>query len=287
MIQIVSFVNKNNTGFINFKNSFNKFEGWELNIIGKNIQWKGWITRMTQYRDYAKNSDPNELLVFLDAFDVVCIKNSNDFKKKFEQMNRKYIFGCEDICNIIATCKRPKKWQKINNIYDFFVNGGCVIARAKDIIYLWDWCIKNKHIDDDQIALGYFMDEHPYDVMLDTKNIFVYNDLFGKSDLSIQNNHILLNKKILNSYFIHFPGLMSFHSISLHLNLGITPTNYIIVVKHILGNDAFTEFPINSQIYKTSWISIIIILIIFLFLLILFIVLYLLCKKNNCKKKIK
>lgn len=276
MIDIVSFANKNNSGLVNFLKSFEKFNGWNLNIIGKNMKWKGWITRMNSYRDFAKQSNPDKLLVLLDAFDVLCINHSNDFEKKFNQINKKYIFGCEYNCNIIGgNCKKPKNWQKINNIYNLFVNGGCIIAKAKDIVYLWDWCINNNHTIDDQKALGYFMDDHPFDVFLDINKIFVHNDLYGYTDLSIQENQIFLDNKKLSSYFIHFPGLMIYNSIAINYDLGSIPKNYILVVDHILKNEAIKEFPINSFIYKISLI--ICIMIIFL-LMLFFIILYIIKK---------
>lgn len=281
MVHVVTFANKNNAGFINFQKSFERFRGWDLHIIGKKVAWKGWITRMTHYRDYARKTDPNEILVFLDAFDVVCIRDSDNFEKNFQDANKKYVFGCERVCNTMATCKKPVRWQKVNHVYNFFVNGGCIIARAKDIAYMWEWCIQNKHTKDDQVALGYFMDAHPHDIVLDTRHTFIFNDLFGKSDLSIQDNKIMWDEQRLHAYFIHFPGLMLLPSISLNFHVGKVPANYVVIVKHILGDEGITELPINTDIYEQSWIGITVIFIMIFLLLVLFIVLYALCKNKN------
>jgi hypothetical protein len=59
MISVISFVNKNTSGYINFKNSFSKFNGWQIKIIGWKTKWEGWITRMMAYRDYCKTCPPD------------------------------------------------------------------------------------------------------------------------------------------------------------------------------------------------------------------------------------
>ena len=87
MITILTFANKNTAGLINFKNSFAKFPDWNLHIIGMGQEWKGWITRMSAYRDFAQQCDPETLLVCLDGYDVLCLRNSDQFYENFKIQN--------------------------------------------------------------------------------------------------------------------------------------------------------------------------------------------------------
>jgi hypothetical protein len=195
MITILTFANKNTPGLINFKNSFAKFPDWNLQIIGMGQEWKGWITRMSAYRDYAQQCDPETLLVCLDGYDVLCLRNSDQFYEDFKKYNRKYVFGAEMQCDVFGLqCKRPINWQRENAIQNFYVNGGCVIAKAKDIYFLYNWCIQNGYTRDDQVALGYFMDNFPTQVSLDTKRIIIYNVEYKfRIKSQIKNNKLFLN----------------------------------------------------------------------------------------------
>jgi hypothetical protein len=279
MITILTFANKNTPGLINFKNSFAKFPDWNLQIIGMGQEWKGWITRMSAYRDYAQQCDSETLLVCLDGYDVLCLRNSDQFYEDFKKFNRKYVFGAELDCSK-KTCKRPKNWQRENKIQNFHVNGGCVIAKAKDIYFLYNWCIQKGHTKDDQISLGYFMDNFPTQVSLDTnRNIIVIHEMLFRTDPKIKNNKLFLNGFSKLPYFIHYPAIMSATSIPL---LQIRPPkSYSKIASFLLGDQALLDLEINKKVYKkSSWI-IISFLMLLVILIIIFVILYLKCRQKK------
>jgi len=235
MVRIVSFANKNSAGLINFVDSVSVFRGWELDVIGRGAEWQGWHTRMKSYKDYAATSDPDTILVFLDAFDVLCLRDSDGFVDLFLQKDKKYIIGYEKVC-APTTCKRPSLWQEAHGIHDRSPNGGCVIGRARDIFYLWEWCFDRGLTKDDQVALSHFMNHHIQDVGLDTGNEFVYNDfgaITARIDVS-SDGVISIDDLEQIPFFIHFPALMLTRSIPLFSNHALPPRNYRVIADAVL-----------------------------------------------------
>jgi len=284
MIKIVSFVNKNTSGFINFKNSFSRFKGWELIVIGRSVRWEGWITRMMAYRDFCKQRPSDEILVLLDGYDVLCLRDSDGFKETFLRIDKKYVFGCEDVCAEYINCRKPKIWQNHYKIYNKFINGGCIIGRAKDLFHLYSWCIDNNYTHDDQMALSVFMDHHPKDAYLDLDNVFVFNDTLAKrADITIRQNKLLISDT--EPYFIHFPGLMIYNSLPLQGSTGDIPENYKKVIAHLLKEEAIYDYPINKNIYIISSILIYTLIFIIIIICIIFIIVFYV-KYKNCKKMI-
>lgn len=269
MIKIVSFANKNSSGLVNFKNSVRRYKGWELEIVGMGMKWEGWITRMETYRKIAQNErDPERLLVFIDGFDVICLRDSHGFLEHFHSTRKKFVFGSETTCLEWINCHKPKNWQKKNQIWGDYVNGGCVISKAKDAAFLWGWCIEQGHTRDDQVALAHFMDRYPEDVMLDTDSTFVHNDNFGtRTPITIVDNKLSIQDSSKNPYFIHFPGLQFYASNPLRMDAGITPKNYLTVIQLVLKDEAITEIAVHRPsilIFRT--IFYVILALFFLFL---------------------
>jgi hypothetical protein len=283
MISVISFVNKNTSGYINFKNSFSKFNGWQIKIIGWKTKWEGWITRMMAYRDYCKTCPPDQILVLLDGYDILCLQDSKNFIEKYKKIDKKYVFGCENMCAEYINCRKPMIWQNYYKIFNKYINGGCIIGKASDLYYLYKWCIDLKHTADDQIALSHFMDHHYKDVYLDIDSIFVYNDSLAKT-ATIQNinNTITVDNK--NPYFIHFPGLMIMNSLPLQSSTGDIPFNYKFVLSIILGDSAIYEYALNKNIYLLSSILIYILITIIIVTCIVFIIIFYI-KYKSCKSK--
>jgi hypothetical protein len=63
--------------------------GHELVVLGWGEKWKGFVWRFELMREYLKNLDPNEIVCFIDAFDVVILQDPQTIEAKF----LKYIKG--------------------------------------------------------------------------------------------------------------------------------------------------------------------------------------------------
>jgi len=210
-------------------------------VLGIGTEWKSFQTKILHYRNGLKDIDKKQIVVCLDAYDVLCIKDSTDFIDLFLSYQTPIIVGCEKVCVFtiynkylkIGCCPNIKKWRSFHNLQDknkIHVNSGCIVGYAGEIYRMFDWILKYNDfvIRDDQIGIGFYMNEFPHKVKLDTKNEFVYNDNFGESiTLRQKGNNILEIDIPKKPYFIHFPGE----------KLMIEPTNYDKISSFMFDTD--------------------------------------------------
>lgn len=279
MIQIYSFATHNTSGLVNFKNSISTFDGWNLEIIGTGMKWEGFITKIKIFIKKLRddfNSNKNYLTILLDGYDVLCIKNADGFKEKFDKFfPNKIVIGYETLCNKNFNCHVPKNWQKYHNEQKKYANSGCIFGYTKNLYEMCNWIMNNlnkyKFIDD-QIAISYYMDAFPDKIKLDINNIFVYNDNWATSGKIDCKESMVKIKNLKNQpYFIHFPGFMKYPSafIISNFNFGKAPKNYINVGKKILKENFITHQPIDNKVFNFNMIAIYILLSILIIVIII------------------
>ncbi len=254
-MKIVSFATSNHVGLENLKLSISKVNGWEHIIIGQGIKWKGWITRMQHYRDYCESLG-DEIIVFSDAYDVLCLRGSDHFLELYNQYAKdKIIIGAELGCHP-GNCFPPEEWYNENDldknsVARRFVNGGLIAGPANKIFNMWKWAIENK-FDDDQIALGNYTNSYPHLIFLDIESIFFFNDqnAVSKYEFDEKDNSIVEDLKIKTPFFIHFHGLNINTSIPITTkkkDLFEVGKNYKKIGLHVNGAEHINGFPPDTR----------------------------------------
>lgn len=288
MLIVASFANVNHPGLINLQNSIQKQGGWHHEILGTNVAWKGWMTRMKAYQNYCASLPKNQLVVLCDAFDVLCIRNGLPFESIFEQMfsdkqdqqdekkdvvkeeiqkeekkeppednrQRKIVIGVETGCDF--NCYPPKNYYLKNNIDELltnrrFVNGGLMAGYAGDLDEMWVWCI-SKGFDDDQVALGHYVDTFPERICLDMHSNLFFNDHLAETTYTFccKENRIVYENQVLTPFFVHFHGLnintsVPFFNIFKKEGLFQVGHNYKLIGNHINGDKQINQFPPDKR----------------------------------------
>ena len=172
-------------------------------LLAKGETWKGWKWRTQQYLRAAENACDNEILIFLDAFDTLCQKDSCDFITNFQAFNADIVLGCEWYCGNSSNCGNVDAWWSHHSFTSTpmrkYVNAGCVIGRARALRKMYRSMLMND-IDDDQLALAEWVNNNPDSCALDYGSAMVYNA------------HILdLQKTPVMPYFLHYPGPLFKH----------------------------------------------------------------------------
>lgn len=279
MISVVSCATQNNSGLENFKNSFSSFSGWKVQIIGLGEKWDGWKTKIQIYIDFLqKQKNPEELTVLIDGYDVLCVRNAENFKEIYESFSYPIIIGFETLC-FSNNCRPPSQYYKMHNQKKIYPNSGCIVGKVKDLLFLWNWVLENGLLRDDQIAVSHFMDAFPQKVVLDTQNKIVYNDTFIKcAKIDIKSDKILVNDKF-KPYFIHFPGFKLRQSLCWN-KISEYPPNYLLVGKQVCKENFIKEMSVLPKVFYPSLIGII--LLCFLVIIVIF---FLFKIRNNKGRK--
>lgn len=219
LVHVFTCATHSNKNLENFKKSFKKYKGWNVHVLGLGTEWESFRTKMINYRDALKDIDNEQIVVCLDAYDVLCIKDSTDFVDLFLSYKTPIVIGCENLCYFtlynkyfkFGCCPNITKWKSFYNLQNdkIYVNSGCIVGYAGEIFKMFDWILKynNFMIHDDQIGIGFYMNEFPHKVKLDVDKNFVFNDNYGQSiNVRTKEQDVLEIEIPKKPYFIHFPG---------------------------------------------------------------------------------
>ena len=141
----------------------------DLVLLGMGEQWRGWKWRLEKYCEFARTLDPNELLIFTDAFDSLILRPLDDFEHAFNTFDSK----------IVVLGVRPQNvvqryfWRRLWNVHDGLLVMGCFSAmRARDAIWFYrklaTYMEVQKGSGDDQIALKKLSLKYESKITVDT-----------------------------------------------------------------------------------------------------------------------
>jgi hypothetical protein len=255
-----------------------KKHGIELEVLGYGEKWLGFNHKFKLMIEYLKKLPPNDIVCFVDGYDVLCVRNLNELKSKFIKVREKHK------CKIIlAKDKHPNNFFASFHsfVYDKCqntnINTGTYIGYAADLSAIIS-NIYNKNPDnsnDDQKLLTEHCKKNENLYYIDEKNEFFFTQLTILHEidqyLTIKDNNVSVNNE--NPFFIHVPsGFLD----NLIIRLGY-PYDYNNQIKNILLVELFTV-----KIWKSSLKNYI---ILFIVLIIIFILFYFFIYKNNYNKK--
>jgi hypothetical protein len=200
----------------------------ELKVLGWGEKWQGFTWRFGLMIDYLKSLDPNEIVCFIDAYDVILLRHLNeivsDFNNVIKLSNKKIIISQEII--------DPGYFDTFNKIYfgkckNNYICAGTYMGKASDILDLLIDAYKNqKDNNDDQVILTNYCKVHPDVFYIDTdSNFFLVIgphsvDLTKNKNIKFTENGI----SYLNSrpFFFHGPGNRKMDDLIRKLNYNIT-----------------------------------------------------------------
>ena len=74
-----------------------KDKGEELVKLGFGKKYYGHIMKDKEMIDYLKDLDKDQIVVFVDGFDTLCLGTSEEIVKKFKKMDKKLVISIENI----------------------------------------------------------------------------------------------------------------------------------------------------------------------------------------------
>src|SRR5690349_20347835 len=67
----------------------------ELVVLGWKQKWQGFTWRLKLMKDYLKSVDPDEIIVFVDAYDVLNLKDEDYITRQFLKFERDIVLSTE------------------------------------------------------------------------------------------------------------------------------------------------------------------------------------------------
>jgi hypothetical protein len=193
-------------------------------IVSMNDTYSGHTDKLKGYREALTMVPSDKVVVFSDAHDVVCCRDSKAFIKGFESFNTGVIISLELFCDTTTDvvikpapqCIPLTKFWKYHKFTTWplrkYVNSGLIAGRAKNLIHYFDFAIEGK-FKDDQEAAGHWMNKYPERVKGDYDAKLLHTTNFAKScgleNVVRQSRDSPTFAELFgrSSFFLHFPSL--------------------------------------------------------------------------------
>ena len=262
--------------------------GVTLEVLGLGEEWQGFNWRYTKMIEYLKSLPKNDIVCFVDGYDVICCRDLKEMPNVFYELKNKHkckvIFG-ED--------KTKSLMMDLNSLYfgkcdGQKLNAGTYIGLAGDLLVIVTniYKLDARNDADDQVLVTEYCNKNPNEIYCDTKNQLFLSLLDPLSELDrhveINNQTKLLTYNSNAPFFMHAPGYGYLDNVIRKLGYSIEENK----IKNKLFNN-FIEKKI--MLYFRTIVSeyLHIILLIIFIIVLLVIIYYMYFKKIKNKYNIK
>ena len=219
-VHIVTTANKSGGYYEILKESCIR-NGCKLTTLGFGEKWTGFIWKYEQLQKFLKSVNSDDIVVFVDGFDVVMNEHIDIFIKKYKKFNKSIVLSVIYNSNTLKFIEKRIFGTVQYNGSEYFICCGLYVGKAVDLaemINLID--IKSDTTNDDQLITTKFIRNNPKfvneKIALDTQMELFTNasqptciDLILKKPdtltISCKDGYIL-NNLGNRSVFIHGPG---------------------------------------------------------------------------------
>lgn len=195
--------------------SFAHFHTLLVNL-GENRDYPGHGTKVVLLREFLRDANDADLVCYVDAFDVLLIRDPSGLPALFQSLRKEILFYAE----AYFTYKRNKikKWfvkrklpsrQHRELIYPF-LNAGCFVGYARPMREFLNALPIHAATPCDQTPMVDFWIKHPDKIALDyQQQIFSGTggrEGFEESDFEFKHSGVKNRLTGSEPYFAHFPG---------------------------------------------------------------------------------
>lgn len=198
------------------KKSAEKF-GWSLDILGleqntDNLGWEdknnksgnygNFSIKLVKELEYVSNRSPEDIVLFTDAWDVVCLADCNSLYEKFLTFNKDLVFGAEKMCSPDGD---KKDLYKIKDVPFPYLNSGFIIGKAGIIKKFLD-TYNGEKINDQLFWTNIYLD-HQDEIALDSNATMCLQTWdTDEKYYQIQENKFTYTETNTNPNFVHANG---------------------------------------------------------------------------------
>jgi hypothetical protein len=264
----------------------------ELIILGYGEKWKGFNWKYQLVSKFLKKLNNDDIVCFVDGFDVICTRDLKDFKKVFVELKNKYNF------KLIVSEHKIVNNNDINSYFYYFLlkiyffecknkslNAGTYAGYVKDLIEILENInnLNNNSKADDQILLTKYCNSNSNNIYIDTKGelFLTLENPYKNIDhlFKFKNNNIYYNG--YQPFFIHGPGETYLDNILIKMNINYDYNNKV-------NEKLFKNF-YNKLLFRINNGLPYFLFVLFVIILILFLIAYFINKnlKKFKKQKIK
>lgn len=179
--------------------------GTELIILGLGTKWNGFITKYQLMLNFLKEQEPNTIICFVDAYDVIMTDNVNKLKERFLNLKRTCDFKVIAAIDVVADLISDKNLSDINRIHlnlcvFYFnfnpekpINSGTYMGYSQDLILILEEMLSYNERDD-QICMNKYSNLHNEDIFVDVKKDFFHANAEDNDPENIETNAFFIHR---------------------------------------------------------------------------------------------
>ena len=272
MVKLITVVT-HDSGYLKWLEESCKRYNVNLIKLGWGQKWQGFAWRFTLMINYLKSIDKDELVIFIDAYDVLLLRPLDDIEETFNSIikisNKKIIISCENNNNALLKIFGHIQFGQCKSLG---INSGTYMGRAKDLLDIYNKLTLDtnfKNHDDDQVLFTTMCNNNNDLFYIDSDhNIFLIVISLSMNNMSLDGINIDKNKKLTfnNStpYFIHAPVNTLMDDLIKKLGYNITNNN---INNNYYNSLSETIKKIKYYFNIIFWRFIIIIILVIIFLI--------------------
>lgn len=111
--------------------------GIDLEILGEGEPYPGNGTKIKLLCDYLERLAPDEVVLYLDAYDTVFLAGSEEIEEKFRALGHPVVFSAEQNCSVNGSAwLRFDAWRRYPRFRKpyRYINAGSLIGEAKPML---------------------------------------------------------------------------------------------------------------------------------------------------------
>ena len=152
--------------------------GFKFVTLGWGKKWEGFSWKIILVKDFIKTLNPNDVVIIIDAFDMICTDTKENVLNKFLSMNTGILFS-RDQTNVENNMLNDIRKKEFGTCKNYVINAGAYMGYVKYIKVLYDSInVVDPKIDDQVLIIDFcnknkdFIDKY---VKIDTKGDIFFN----------------------------------------------------------------------------------------------------------------
>jgi hypothetical protein len=242
--------------------------GKELTILGYGKKWRGFNWRLKLMISYLQTLNPNDIVCFVDGYDVICLRNLNELKDEFlrisENSNAKIIIGYNNLEHTYSFYKHITNlfFGKTSN--NLSLNAGTYMGYASNLLDVLNVIIEMNSDDDadDQILMTEYCNRyHDYHIDFDNSIFLTIQKSLQdiSTDVHIEKQELIYNNN--RPFFLHVPGCGYMDNILIKLDYKLSTS---------INDELYNNFGNKVLLYITPSILMAMLLVVLAIILIIY-----------------
>ncbi len=216
-MKFVTVATSDNKGLQLLKRSCAHFD-IDLEVLGFGKPYHGNGTKIIYLMEYLRKQDPDEIVLFTDAYDSFFVKDVSNLEKEFKAFDHELLFSSEDnyyfriqgVEHLFLNRYYFYKYPQSESVYKKYryLNSGGYMGYTKAILRVFEASGITKGMHSDQVNLHKHFVKSPSSIRLDYDHqIFTNYGKFAQPDrFTVDGDELKNNATGSYPFLFHFPG---------------------------------------------------------------------------------